>query len=375
MTTRLVLLLFLLSCRYSNAVGPEHVNLQQARVSEAYRNSLDKSYCMLRGWCVIQNRKLPEHCLEDVEGINKLLVDHIQFLYEEKRGVSAARHVVLAVQTKFRALKPFLGEAWDSVKSWEQIAPVCLRTPVPPLVLEAMFSFAMLLGFATKCEKTAREWISFGVGLRVCFDALLRPGEWAQLVASKVAVPSDRLHGLVRCGLCTVLNGKNRRVFGRIQVAIVDDQVALSWLSWLVKGMRGDSRLFHGGPGKFRSLFRKVVVALGLESPKITPAGLRAGGATHKFVTNALDIGRLKYRGRWASLNTLEHYLQEASAQLAMLQLEDSVLTRLSGICDRAVVFQAPPGQPWQSFFSRPSRRVPWTARGSTRRSARRSGL
>ena len=36
------------------------------------------------------------------------------------------------------------------------------------------------------------------------------------------------------------------------------------------------------------------------------------GGAKHKFANGLLDLGRLKFRGRWASLLTLELYVQEA---------------------------------------------------------------
>ena len=61
----------------------------------------------------------------------------------------------------------------------------------------------------------------------------------------------------------------------------------------------------------------------------LTPASLRAGGATHSFSTQACDLGQLKFKGRWAALSTLEHYEHECTATLVMLRLSDHVLDRL----------------------------------------------
>ena len=51
-------------------------------------------------------------------------------------------------------------------------------------------------------------------------------------------------------------------------------------------------------------------------------AGLRAGGATHHFLTFK-DVQLLRLRGRWVVLKSLEHYVQECMSFLNELKLTE----------------------------------------------------
>ena len=359
-------------CSTAVLLNRHNIDLQRDRLSVGYRRTLDVSFDRLELWCVLHSKPLPETIIAEEAAVNRLLVDHVQFLFDEQYGVSAGRHAVLAVQTRFRSLRGRLAEAWDSVRSWEQLAPIRLRTPIPDLVLEAMLAFAMITG-CTSTGRAMRDWISFGVGLLTCFDGLLRPGEWSILTASKVLMPTSRLQRLVQRGLLTITNGKNRRVFGRIQLAKVDRPITLEWLSWLTSGMEGHCRLLPGGTSAFRRLFSLTIKALGLESLRLTPASLRARGATSRFATG-MQLGQLKWWGRWASLNTLEHYAKESAATMVMMTLDPDVLDRLEAIVRASEVFLQPPSAKWQTFFSRASQRLPprWTSPGSRKWSAKR---
>ncbi len=356
---------------YAVQLNRQTVDLQRDRLSAGYRKTLDASFDRLTIWCTVQGRPLPETLENDVAAINNLVVDHVQFLFREQYGLSAGRHAVLAVQTKFRSLRGRLTVAWDSIRSWEQLAPISLRVPMPALVLQAMFTFAMLTGF-TSVGKAARDWISFGVGLITCFDGLLRPGEWALLTAGKALMPSSRLARINGRGLLTIVNGKNRRVFGRIQIAMVDSPQVVSWLTWLCNGMEGHMRLLPGGAAAFRKYFKLTCEALGLTSLKLTPASLRAGGATARFARGQ-ELAQLKWWGRWASLATLEHHVQEAAALMVMMTLEDSTLDRLEKIVLSGTVFNDPPCRSWQFYFSRAHQRLPprWMQIGSLKSSGR----
>ena len=50
-------------------------------------------------------------------------------------------------------------------------------------------------------------------------------------------------------------------------------------------------RLLPGGSQKFRSIFFQIVKDLEIQDLGLTPASLRAGGATHSFLTQAFDLG------------------------------------------------------------------------------------
>ena len=357
------LLLFLLLCSLHGhsagapARGRRAVNLQEARISVSYRLALEKALGKLRIW-LASNHYPPINELEkDVAQFNIALVGHLQWLYEEHAGVAAGRQCILAVMHEFRHLKASLAGALDSVRSWEALEPVSLRVPVPPLVLNAIVAFAFLRGFTSTTVTAARDWISMAVGCLISFDGLLRPGEWSALCPRLVAVPQHRYHGITSTALCTILNEKNRRVFGKIQIAIVECERAIAWLTWLSEGMPREALYLPGGTAKFQNLFKVAVKELGLEHLNITPGGLRAGGATFKFTNNIMDIGKLKFRGRWASLSTLEHYIQEASATLIMMQMPLSQTEFLEKLVSAGERFQLPPALPWTAFFCRARQR------------------
>ena len=333
------------------AVGG-HLNLQEARVGDTYKETLNKAYTRFQHWALVNQKPSPESLEFDPKGMNELLVEHIQFLFEEQRGVSSGRHAILCIQHKYRHFKTQLVYAWDSVKSWEQLQPLRTRVPLPVLVLNASFAFGMVTGFSS-VGKAACEWISWSVGLITSFEALLRPCEWCAMTAERIALPCGRLHASLKKGVLTIVNGKNRRTFGKVQNAIVECDRVIEWLRWLVEGLPEHVRLMPGGTALFRALFTKAVKALGLEKMKITPGSLRAGGATHKFVNDLLDIGKLKFRGRWAVMSTLEHYLQEGVSALAVLRADDDVLDRLESICKEGALFNRPPSFPWTTFFDR----------------------
>ena len=254
------------------------LDLQESRVSAGYRKVMGNAYVRLNGWCLVNQRSRIEDVQHGFAQLNAILTDHIQFLFENQYGVSAGRHAILCVQHRRRRTRPFLVQAWDSVKSWEMQVPIKLRTPLPHLVLQAMFCYAMLAGFSSAAGNACRDWLSFGIGLLCSFDALLRPGEWCALTAGQIGLPSTRLQGFDSRGLLTIKNGKNRRLFGRVQIGIVENPVVLSWLSWLVRELPGDVLLMAGVTVQFRSLFKETLIALGLGAFNLVTSSLNAGG-------------------------------------------------------------------------------------------------
>ena len=71
----------------------------------ADRRVLDEALSRLTTWCVVQGEEQPEMIRDNDLQMADLLVRHVQYLYENTFGVSAGRHVILAVQTKYRHLR------------------------------------------------------------------------------------------------------------------------------------------------------------------------------------------------------------------------------------------------------------------------------
>ena len=151
---------------------------------------------------------------------------------------------------------------------------------MPHIVVEALFGFEIAMGFRLQGAK-GRNWFGFGIGALCCFNGLLRPGELAALSAEHISLPSHNFHGLVSNAVICIRNPKNRRSFGKQQVATADDQRVIDWLGWLTAVLAPTAQVFQGGTIRFRRYMAKALDALGLATAGFTPGGLRAGGTTH----------------------------------------------------------------------------------------------
>ena len=59
-----------------------------------------------------------------------------------------------------------------------------------------------------------------------------------------------------------------------------------------------------------------------------TLAGLRAGGVT-AFFEATQDINLTRWRGRWDSMRSLEHYIQELASHEAFTRIEPAARARI----------------------------------------------
>ncbi len=83
----------------------------------------------------------------------------------------------------------------------------------------------------------------------------------------------------------------------------------------------------------------------------LSPGCLRAGGAT-RFFRLEVDISRIRFLGRWRNLATLDHYIQEASACMVLLEAQLTLhawseLLQSTRILRRALLLH------WSQLYSR----------------------
>ena len=116
---------------------------------------------------------------------------------------------------------------------------------------------------------------------------------------------------------------------------------------------------------------RVALEALDLSSSGFTPGGLRAGGTTYLFISG-IDVTRIRMMGRWKVMETLDHYVQEATASLALIRLQPSVVRNLSRLKVGAKGFSTPPDDHWNLFFHRDKQSSKWTSKLSAKWSAQR---
>ena len=119
---------------------------------------------------------------------------------------------------------------------------------------------------------------------------------------------------------------------------MVEQPTLTRWLETAL-GPRPDTELvFRAGPSAFRGAFAELVRILGLpvgDLQGLTPASLRAGGATWLFETTR-DLDLVRWRGRWASQRTLEVYIQEVSADRLLADATSETRARVRRLASAA---------------------------------------
>lgn len=186
---------------------------------------------------------------------------------------------------------------------------------------------------AVKChdEPEQRLWYVFAALVAVGFYGLLRPGELFGLSADDISLP----HSLSLAASFAVIRlkrPKNARQMGQQQFSELRHPDAINWLGWVVRSMsEKKAQLWPSSPNKFRIMFKSVCKKLMITSMKLSPASLRAGGATW-MLDEGIEVSRIRFQGRWANLRSLEHYLQVARAQQLALDITPRIVDHLKSL-------------------------------------------
>ena len=276
------------------------------------------------------------------------LVSYIQSLYDAHRPISDAVHAIICVQHQFPQLGGCLKTAWNSIESWKLEVPLSMRPPIPFSLCQIYFIVSLLCGFVLD-RRNITSWVSFGVASLVAFHGLMRPVEVEKLRRQHLLLPSAFMFGCSGVAICTVFKPKNRRFAGRIQFRLVKDPGALAWLEWLVADLPPSAPVFNVSTHVMRQRMKVVGNLLGISHLKYTPGSWRPGGATELFLSG-VPVDRIKFAGGWASLATLEHYIQEASSYRAFAHLPAPAARAIESVAAAFPSLPSPPLAPWSSL-------------------------
>jgi hypothetical protein len=108
---------------------------------------------------------------------------------------------------------------------------------------------------------------------------------------------------------------------GRVQHAKIFDEQVTQYLDSVFGDLQPSLPFFPGGPSVFMSRWSRLLAALQIPMHiPFTPAGLRAGGTVELYRrgTPILDI---VWSLRLNNVETLQHYLQEISIQVTMVDM------------------------------------------------------
>jgi hypothetical protein len=325
--------------------------LHQQRITPVYRHSLSTAYAALQQWALAHHKPSPRQLADSPTQMSALLSEYIEWLYAHDKPVSHAKLVLLSVQHRFRHTVRLLRGAWDTFGTWKMKLPLNMRTPAPVNLMWALFVSGILHAQMLDTA-SAFSWFGAAIGILCSFWGLLRPGEWCKLRRRDVLLPGEHLSSGDQRVVLNLNRPKNQRSMGKQQVAIVDHVVAVRWLKWYCAYLPESVLLFPGGLPKFRSRLKQLLVFLGSGADLLTPSSFRAGGATELF-KNGVEIHRIRMMGRWKTITSLDHYVQEASAAAVLIRVDESVAARIRKLLLTAAYLRQAPEAPWWSYFSR----------------------
>ncbi len=221
------------------------------------------------------------------------------------------RHLIVYAQRTWPSTRGHLQEAWSVLSRWEELEPVEHRRPVPRAMVEAMCVLALSWG-----------WLRVVCVILITYHGCARPGEVLKAPRSFLVLPEDL--GAPRGSPCFLKVSKpkpGRRGMGRVQHCKIRDFDVSCFLSYALLHVRGGEPIYPGTPNAFRYRWNFLLKSLLIPfSAALTPGCLRAGG-TVELYRQGMPIMDILWSLRLKNLETLQHYLQEISTQVTMIDL------------------------------------------------------
>ena len=247
----------------------------------------------------------------------------------KKRDLQIAKHGVLFFQVLRPRLKQRLKQTWATLKAWEELQPSQVRSPIPIALLMGMLCRARINSEIATSRIESRKWMIFSVLVSLGFFGVLRPGELLALRKRDITLPNNISLSLP-CITIGLERPKNFRQLGARQFTSVYHIPTCEWTAWLCSTLeKPEEPLWPTTANEFRKFFRDCGRQLNFTRGRYTPASLRAGGATFLF-DEMQDVGRLRFLGRWANIQSLEHYIQSAKANMQMQELSTKAIRKVT---------------------------------------------
>jgi len=229
----------------------------------------------------------------------------LEFLYADGQRKGLASDGLAGIQHFLPRCIGRLRQSWKLLKVWQKVEPPMRVLPISPLILLGMAGLAARLGLQ-----------DVAAGLLVCFDGMLRSGELYNLTVGDVTFYHQ--HAVLRLGLT-----KSGKRTGKEEMVVINSLLAVAWLRRACRRRSPSEPLLRRGADHFRKCFKLFLQAFALEDLLLNVYSLRRGGATWDFLSHQ-SMERTLLRGRWASTSSARVYLQDATAMVTHLRLDDS---------------------------------------------------
>ena len=289
-----------------------------------------------------------------IDEINAILATYGRLLYQVGRPYNHFAETLNGIAMVKPSLRRQLQAAWNVAYGWVQQEPGSHHAALPPQVLVALVTTALLWG-----------WSRVAGCLALAFGAVLRPGEVCAALRHHLLLPRD-VYGTMQCAYLSIQEPKTRFTAAKHQTAKVDAADMLAVVDLAFARLDRNQRLWPYSSQTLRVRFRSLLEGLGLPTTVVDGrrpldlGSLRAGGAT--WLLNVTENPELtRRRGRWLNHRTMEIYVQEASSVLYLSTISEASRNKIfllvkafPSVLLKAQQLEAANVQPqlWQFVFS-----------------------
>ena len=226
--------------------------------------------------------------------------------------------VVTCIARVHRQTKLHLHACWDLLTAWQWLFPVQHRPPLPISLYKSLIVLALMFG-----------WFRWAGVLMTGFRGIARIGEPLKAKRNALILPVDMLDMSQHFFLLRINDPKTKRRGARVQHTKIDSQLELHYVSALCFPLLPDEQLYPGTPNMFRRRWDFLLSRLDIPHSKgFIPSGVRGGGCVHAY-QSGLSITDLMWKMRIRHTDTLQHYLQEASALVSLADLNPKAKTQI----------------------------------------------
>jgi len=240
----------------------------------------------------------------DPERLAYWLVQYGGALYQAGKAYGIYAETINSVAAERPQVRKQLVAAWDFAYSWVSEEPFSHHPALPASILLAMMAVSILWGWLTEAAIFGLMWAG-----------ILRVGEVLQTSREDLVLPRDSAPG-VRYALLKIKEPKTRGKHARHQAARVDPTDIVELLDLAFAKADPKAKLWPLSGSTLRKRFGDLMRVLKLPEGsmgRLKPfdlASLRPGGASH-LLNLTEDSEVVRRRGRWATIKTMEIYLQE----------------------------------------------------------------
>ena len=270
----------------------------------------------------------------------------IQNAYETRVSLGDATLGILCIMRFLACARVGLRRSWEMLHAWKLAEPGEYRVPCPKNLMQSMTAICFASGAAAH-GLDAAIWFSMAVLIWLSFDALLRPVEAFRLQRRHIIFSTDVGAAVLEWTVVVVTAPKNRRFMGHSQFVLLESMPLVVLLHWYCADLPAGSYLFPACRSKFSAYWKNVLTLLGISGLRLHPSSLRPGGATEYFRSSGGNVQALLFRGRWCSLRSLNHYLQEAISVVVGAKVP---LTAKPGLAAAEAAFRLLEEAPCQSL-------------------------